>query len=398
MLIERDLAPTLAAAARSWPAVTLTGPRQSGKTTLCMQAFGDHPHVSLEAPDVRAFAVDDPRGFLAQFENGAVIDEVQRVPELLSYLQGAIDADPTPGRWILTGSHNLALLQSVSQSLAGRTAVLHLLPLSRSESTRFADCPGSLDETLLVGGYPAILDRGFEPSDWLAAYMATYLERDVRTITNVGDLNTFNRFVQLCAGRSGQLLNYSALAGDCGISQPTAKAWLSVLEASYIVFRLDAFATNTRKRLVRMPKLHFYDSGLACWLLGIREPGQLHSHPLRGALFETWVASEIVKHRANRGRRGGVSHYRDRSGTEVDIVVERTEGTTARMALVEARATATPNSRLLDGPRRVRAYLADSHEDISAVAVYGGAETQHRSDGSLVAWDKLHLSPRLAPT
>lgn len=187
--------------------MTLTGPRQSGKTTLCTQTFRDHPHVSLEAPDVRAFAVDDPRGFLAQFENGAVIDEVQRVPELLSYLQGAIDADPVPGRWILTGSHNLALLQSVSQSLAGRTAVLHLLPLSRSESTRFADCPGPLDETLFVGSYPAIPDRGFEPSDWLASYMATYLERDVRTITNVGDLNTFSRFVQLCAGRCGQLLN-----------------------------------------------------------------------------------------------------------------------------------------------------------------------------------------------
>ncbi len=392
MPIERDLAPKLRAAAEQWPAVTLTGPRQSGKTTLCATVFGDHPQVSLEDPDTRAFADEDPRGFLAQFGDGAVIDEVQRVPDLPSYLQGVIDADPVPGRWILTGSHDLALVQSVSQSLAGRTAVLHLLPLARSETIRFDSFPLSLDEALVVGGFPPIFDRGFEASDWLASYIATYLERDVRTITNVGDLNTFNRFVQLCAGRSGQLLNYSALAGDCGISQPTAKAWLSVLEALFVVFRLDAFAANTRKRLVRMPKLHFYDSGLACWLLGIRTPEQLHSHPLRGAMFETWVASEIVKHRANRGIRGGVTHYRDRSGTEVDLVVEHADEPQAGISLVEARATATPSGRLLDGPRRVQAQLADEHPSASAFAVYGGTQTQHRSDVSLVAWHELHHS------
>ena len=252
--------------------------------------FPRHPYATLEATDVRSFARDDPRGFLAQFTEGAVIDEVQRVPDLLSYLQGIIDEESVPGRWILTGSQNLSLLESISQSLAGRTAVYHLLPLSRSEIIRFDRYPASLEETLLAGTYPRIFDHGLEPVDWFRSYVATYIERDVRSLNNVGDLTTFQRFVELCAGRTAQLVNYSSLANDCGISQPTAKAWLSILETSFLVFRLPAFHSNLRKRLVKMPKLHFYDTGLACWLLGIRTPEQLRNHPLRGPIFETWVA------------------------------------------------------------------------------------------------------------
>ena len=244
MAVERDLTPRLVAAARAAPSITLTGPRQSGKTTLCRAVFPQHPYLSLEAPDVRAFASEDPRAFLAQLPNGAVIDEVQRVPDLPSYLQGIIDADPQPGRWVLTGSQNLSLAESVSQSLAGRTEVHHLLPLARSEVVSFARYPTSLEETLLTGGYPRILDRDLDPSDWLRSYVATYIERDVRTISNVGDLTTFQRFVELCAGRTAQLLNYSSLADDCGVSQPTAKAWLSILETSLIVFRLPPFQSN----------------------------------------------------------------------------------------------------------------------------------------------------------
>ena len=302
MLIDRDLAPNLVRAASQLPAMTLTGPRQSGKTTLCRALFPQHPYVTLEAPDVRAFAMEDPRAFLAQFPKGAVIDEVQRVPDLLSYLQGIIDADPAPGRWILTGSQNLSLLESVSQSLAGRTAVHHLLPLTRGEVGRFDRPPKSLEETLFAGGYPRIFDRNLDPVEWLRSYVATYLERDVRTISNVGDLATFQRFIELCAGRTAQLLNYSSLANDCAISQPSAKAWLSILEASFIASRLPAFHANLRKRIVKMPKLFFYDTGLVCWLLGIRTPEQLRSHPLRGPIFETWVVSEIVKHRTKPGR------------------------------------------------------------------------------------------------
>lgn len=394
-MIQRDLAPEVVRAAAEMPAVTVTGPRQSGKTTLCRTLFPEHAYRTLEAPDHRAFATDDPRAFLAQFPDGAVIDEVQRVPALLSYLQGIIDADPAPGRWILTGSQNLALLDSVSQSLAGRTEVFQLLPLTWEEITRFDRCPADLDEALLSGGYPRIFDRDLKPSRWLRSYAGTYLERDVRSISNIGDLVAFQRFIELCAGRTGQLVNYSSLADDCGISQPTARAWLSVLETSFITFRLPAFHGNLRKRLVKMPKLHFYDSGLVCWLLGIREPEQLRSHPLRGAIFESWVVSEIVKHRANRGETRGLSFYRDRSGAEVDLVIERPGGRT----LVEAKAAQTPSSTLFRGALRVQGHFkqatrpgspaGDDSPTPDVVVVYGGDAFQARSAGRLIPWRRV---------
>ena len=385
-MIERDLTARLERAARSWPCVTLTGPRQSGKTTLCRTVFPQHRYASLEAVDVRAFASEDPRRFLAQFPEGAVIDEIQRVPELLSYLQGLIDAEPQPGRWILTGSQNLALLDSASQSLAGRTAVMHLLPLARSEVVRFAEHPAGLDAALFAGGYPRIFDAGLDPAEWLGSYVATYIERDVRTVTNVGDLAAFQRFVQLCAGRTAQVVNYSSLASDCGVSQPTAKAWLSILEASFVAFRLPSLRSTVRKRLIKMPKLHFYDTGLVCWLLGIRSPEQLVAHPLRGAIFETWVVSEIAKHRANRGTSSELSFYRDRSSSEVDLVLERPEAAT----LVEAKAGATPSASMLAGAARVSGHLAHAYENTEAVCVYGGDTPMSRRDGQIVPWSQLH--------
>jgi predicted AAA+ superfamily ATPase len=321
-----------------------------------------------------------------------VIDEVQRCPDLPSYLQGIIDADPKPGRWILTGSQNLTLLASVSQSLAGRSAVLHLLPLARSEVIRFKRHPKSLDETLLSGGYPRIFDQRLDPSDWLRSHVATYIERDVRTISNVGDLATFQRFVELCAGRTAQLLNYSALAGDCGISQPSAKAWLSILETSFIAFRLPPFHSNLRKRLVKMPKLHFYDSGLACWLLGIRTPEQLRSHPLRGAIFESWVVSEICNHRMSRGESGGLSFYRDRDGAEADLIIEDPD----RLTLVEAKSSQTASASLFDGANRVRGHLAQPSRPCDVVVAYGGEEAQRRSNAKLVPWAALHKSKWIA--
>ncbi len=385
MMISRDLAPRLEAAAKDFPAVTVTGPRQSGKSTLCRALFPKHDYANLEAPDQREFALSDPRGFLAQFSKGAIIDEIQRAPDLASYLQLLIDDDPRPGRWILTGSHNLSLLESVSQSLAGRTAVLHLLPLAYSEVTRFEAHPTSLDELLFTGGYPRIYDRSLHASDWLSSYVATYIERDVRTVSNVGDLVTFQRFVQLCAGRSGQLLNYSNLASDCGVSQPTAKAWLSILETSFLVFRLPSWSGNTRKRLVKMPKLHFYDTGLACWLLGIRSASQLRNHPLRGAIFESWVVSEIVKHRANRGERGGVAFYRDRNGAEADLLLE-TSGT---ITAVEVKAGQTVTNDMLSAVSRIADGLGSAAAPRSIV-VFGGHRRQVRQDVLVLPWRELH--------
>ena len=385
MLINRDIAPRLLEAARQLPAITLTGPRQSGKTTLCRALFPEHAYVSLEDPDERAFANEDPRGFLARYPQGAIVDEVQRLPELPSYLQGIIDNDPTPGRWILTGSQNLALLATVSQSLAGRTAVHALLPLTRGEITRFDRSPADLDDTLFAGGYPRIFDRGLDPAEWLRSYVATYLERDVRTIANIGNLTAFQRFVELCAGRSGQLLNYSSLSSDCGVSQPTAKAWLSILETSYVTFRLPPFHANLRKRLVKMPKLFFYDTGLVCWLLGVREPEQLRTHPLRGAIFETWVVSEIVKQRTNRGLSGGLSFYRDSNGAEVDLIIQRPDG----VMLIDAKSSVTASSSLLAGVRRVQRHFTKLPGACEIAVAYGGEELQGRSEGSLVPWQML---------
>lgn len=383
MMISRDLAHQAKVAAGAFPSVTVTGPRQSGKSTLCRAVFPDHPYVSLETPDVRAFALSDPRGFLAQYPAGAVLDEVQRCPDLPSYLQAPIDADPTPGRWIMTGSQNLSLLESVSQSLAGRTAVLHLLPLARNEVRRFLTYPNDPDDALRAGGYPRIYDRQLDPAQWLSAYVGTYVERDVRTLTRIGDLVAFQRFLELCAGRTAQLLNLSALAADAGISQPTAKAWLSVLETSFLVFRLPPLHANIRKRLVKMPKLHFYDTGLVCWLLGIRNAAQLRAHPLRGAIFETWVVSEVRKHRMNAGERGGVFFYRDRHGTEADLVAEAGGG----RIVVEAKAGRTATDDMFRGVRRVREALTD--RPCTSIVAYAGEARQQRQDGLLLPWDEL---------
>ena len=386
-MIERLLQPRLLDLATRYPVLTLTGPRQSGKTTLSRMAFPKLPYVSLENPAQREFAQGDPVAFLGRYREGAVIDEVQRVPQLFSYLQGLVDEDPRPGRFLLTGSQNLALVDAVTQSLAGRTTLTELLPLSLDEIRRFPDPPADLDTLMWQGGYPRIYERGLPAHEWLADYTATYVERDVRQLIKVGDLLLFQTFLRLCASRTGQILNLSSLANDCGISQPTARSWLSVLEASYIVFRLPPFFANLGKRLIKAPKLYFYDTGLAANLLNIENPGQLASHPLRGALFETWVIAEVAKAHLHRGRRPRLSFYRDRAGLEIDLVVEKG----AALVLVEIKAAQTPARQPFSPFERVAEALGgpEAPQIAGRIVVYGGEESQERSRGRILSWREL---------
>jgi len=321
-MIPRVLEALAIERARQYPVVTVTGPRQSGKTTLCRAAFPGKPYVSLETPDVREEALRDPRGFLARYPTGAVLDEVQRAPALQSYLQEIVDERGRNGDWVLSGSQNFALLERVTQSLAGRTAMLQLLPLS-FEEVRTLGRPTSLDEQLLRGGYPRLYDQELAPRVWLADYVMSYVERDVRQLQDIGDLGAFQTFLRVCAGRVGQVLNLSALGADCGISHTTARRWMSVLESSYVAFLLRPLHRNVTKRLTKSPKLHFYDVGLAAYLLGIRTRDDLAYHPLRGALFENWVVSEVLKWRWNRGLSGEFAYYRDARGAEIDLVLDR---------------------------------------------------------------------------
>lgn len=386
-MIKRSLRTRLQLLASKFPVVTVTGPRQSGKTTLCRAEFPDKPYVSLEAPDIREFARLDPRGFLDEHQDGALLDEVHRVPDLLSYIQTMVDERPTPGRFILTGSANFALLQSLGQSLAGRTALLELLPLGLEEVRRFPKAPRELFELLVQGSYPAVYDRGLEPAEWYPSYVATYLERDVRLILNVGDLIAFQTFLRLCAGRVGQLTNLSALGADAGVTHGTAKAWLSVLEAGYVAWRLPSFHANLKKRLVKTPKLHFVDTGLVCYLLGIRSSEQLRDHPLRGMIFETWVASEILKSRVHRGLQPNLSFFRDRKGAEVDLVVELGRSLLA----IETKSGQTIASDFFDGLRVFESVLASSRHEpqVRSFVVYGGVEHQRRSRTTVVPWRDL---------
>lgn len=383
-MIERLLQPRLLDLATRYPVLTLTGPRQSGKTTLSRMAFPDRPYVSLENPAQRELAQEDPIAFLARYQDGAIIDEVQRVPEIFSYLQGMVDEDPRPGRFLLTGSQNLALVNAATQSLAGRTTLTELLPLSLEEVRRFPAPPADLNTLLWQGGYPRIYERSLPAHEWLADYTATYLERDVRQLVNVGDLLVFQTFLRLCAGRTGQILNLASLANDCGISAPTARSWLSVLEASYIVFRLPPFFANFGKRLIKSPKLYFYDAGLAATLLNVENPLQLESHPLRGALFETWVVGEIAKAHIHRGRRSRLSFYRDSGGLEIDLILEKG----AELVLVEIKSAQTPAGKYFNGFERFVAAFEgkESPAIASRVVVYAGDESQTRSRGELLSW------------
>ena len=394
-MIARTLEPSLRRAARQSPVVAVTGPRQSGKTTLCRACFPDHDYVSLEPLDAREFAETDPRGFLAQHSGPVVFDEVQRAPGLFSYLQGDVDADPTPGRFVLTGSQHFGLTEAISQSLAGRVSTLNLLPLSLEEIRRFPlkarplpDSPDDLWTTVWTGGYPRIHDRNLRADEWLAGYADTYVQRDVRQVLQVTNLTAFTTFLRLAAGRTAQELNLSSLGSDAGVAHATVRAWLSVLEASFVVFRAAPWLRNFRKRLVKAPKLHFVDSGLACRLLGVHDPDQLRVHPLRGALFESWCASEILKARVHRGETDGLFHLREARGVELDLVVESARRTIA----VEVKSGATVASEFFRALKTFpeHARRANPHLEPVARLVYGGdGPLGRRSGAEVVPWTAI---------
>jgi uncharacterized protein len=321
-MINRHAADRLLSLSKGFPVVVLTGPRQSGKTTIARQVFSQHAYVTLEDLDTREQVSKDPRGFLDHYKSGVVIDEVQRVPDLLSYLQGVVDESQNMGRFILAGSQNLLLLAHVSQSLAGRAAYMELLPCSYAELSGRVGAQ-SLDQLMLQGGFPAVFMRDVSPADWFASYLGTYVERDVRQISRVADLMLFQRFLKMVAARCGQLINLNAIAIDLGVAHTTVRDWLNVLETSYIVFRLSPYFSNLGKRLVKTPKLYFYDTGLVANLLGISNTHVLNTHPARGALFENYMISEYLKYCRNFGLANSLYFWQDHLGTEVDLLIEK---------------------------------------------------------------------------
>ena len=409
-MVPRQAESALQQHAKGYPILAITGPRQSGKTTLARSTFPDQPYVSLEDPDTRAFAEEDPRGFLARYPVGAILDEAQRCPALFSYLQTRVDLDQRMGRFVLTGSQQFGLLSHITQSLAGRVGLIQLLPFALQElldshekttgRPEFSRTPsggqtrsgwagtahtavGSLDDLLWRGLYPPLHDRNLAPEQWFANYVMTYVERDVRQIIEVQNLSLFQRFLKMCAARCGQLLNMSSLANDCGVSHKTIGAWLSVLEAGYIVFLLQPHHQNFGKRLVKTPKLYFHDTGLAAYLMGIRDPAHLSIHSARGALFENFVISELLKRRYNQGLASNLYFWRNNTGEEVDVLIEHGD----KLMPVEIKSGQTFTSDFLAGLNKWTRYAGD--KALPAHLVYGGDENMTRSGVSVHSWQHM---------
>jgi hypothetical protein len=385
-MIERTLTHKLITTSQKFQVITLTGPRQSGKTTLVKAAFPSLPYVSLEEPDIRQVALSDPRGFLSNYGGGAILDEIQNAPELFSYIQSIVDSD-RKAQFILTGSSNFLLMEKISQTLAGRTAIFHLLPFSFVELEKGGHSFNQYETLIFKGQYPRIFDRDIAPTDFYPSYIQTYVERDVRMIKNIGDINAFIQFVQLCAGRTGQLVNYTSLANDAGISPNTAKSWISILEASYITYRLQPYHENFNKRLVKSPKLYFYDTGLICSLLGIRDESQVNLHYMKGALFENLVINEFIKRDFHRGVRRYPYFWQDSRGKEIDCLLVTGEAITP----IEIKSGRTFSNSYFDNLNYWR-QLAGIAEGKGYV-VYGGEKSLQTSIGSFTSWRQLDQIP-----
>lgn len=382
-MIPRQATSTLQRLAKGFPILALTGPRQSGKTTLAKHVFAQKAYVSLENPDELEFANSDPRRFLARFNQGAILDEVQRCPALLSWLQSLVDERAVMGDFVLTGSAQFELIAGITQSLAGRVGRVELLPLSALELKAANKLPNDLNTMLLQGGYPSLYDREVSPQDWFSNYIATYIERDVRQLIAIRDLSQFQRFVKMCAARSGQLLNLAALGADCGLSATTAREWLSVLEASYLVTRIQPHHQNFGKRLVKSPKLYFLDVGLMAWLLGIRDANSLDTHASRGALFETFVVSELIKQRFNQGHPSDLYFWRDSTGHEVDVLLNTPEGLQA----IEIKSGSTFATDWIKSIQKWQT-LAGSN-GLTPQIIFGGTGLYERENCQVIGWQDL---------
>lgn len=382
-MIKRIAHDTILRLAKGFPVIAITGPRQSGKTTLSRSSFPDKPYLTLEDPDTRLLAENDPRGLLSRYPEGLILDEAQRAPQLFSYLQGFVDEHLIPGKYVLTGSQQFGLLSGITQSLAGRVGLVQLLPFAIAELESAGKLQPDADSLMFRGMYPPLYDRELAPADWFPAYVNTYIERDVRQLINVRDLSTFQRFIMMCAARTGQLLNLSSLAADCGITHNTAAAWISVLEASYLIFLLRPHYANFNKRLVKTPKLYFLDTGLAAWLLGVRKVGQLAYHAQRGALFENLVVTEFLKGRFNRGQPADLYFWRDSKGLEVDLLVD--DGTSLTPVEIKSGQTIAPD--FLASLKKWR--KLSGTPDRPAALVYGGDKELANSNVSIVPWRNL---------
>lgn len=380
-MIQRTIATKVLQYIQQYPVVTITGPRQSGKTTLCRMLFPDRPYASLESIEERHFAVSDPKGFLARFPDGAVLDEIQRTPELLSYIQVIVDESQRTCQFIITGSQNFELLNTISQSLAGRTALARLLPLSLTEVATMQSID-SIDELLYKGFYPRIYDKNLNPTEALSFYFNTYVERDLRLLINVKDLSRFEIFLKLCAARCGQVINLSSLGNDCGVNHNTIKSWLSILEASYIIKLLPPFYNNQGKRLIKAPKLYFIDPGLAAFLLGIQKVEHMSAHPLRGALFENLVISELLKNRFNRGKTDNLYYLRDSKGHEVDVLLDYG----SYVDMIEIKSSQTIGGDLFKGLKYFRNIYPQTR---NCTLVYGGDQSRMQEDIHTVPWKAL---------
>ncbi len=373
-MIDRTLEATLKGLSTIYPVVTVTGPRQSGKTTLCRKAFPKKVYVNLENLDIRQFAIEDPRGFLRNYPEGAILDEIQRAPDLLSYIQSIVDETKKDGLFVLTGSQQFEVSSKINQPLAGRTALLKLLPFSIEELSGHYDI-SSINRMVITGFYPRIYDKELNPTTALGDYFETYVERDLRLLVNIKDLNLFQKFVRLCAGRVGQILNLKNLANDVGISHTTARSWLTLLEASYIIFLLQPYFCNISKRLIKSPKLYFYDIGLASYLIGLESELHASRDPLRGNLFENMVVIEALKYRLHRGKRNNLCFYRDSGGNEVDMIVAMG----SNLFPVEIKAGETLTDEFFKGLRTFKKTFP-ANTPLSSGLIYGGESIQMRSE------------------